>query len=130
MDKPTKEDIKWFWEKCGLVFHDGSGRNLYGWYMNNKLIFQAAPKPESIEFIGFLFRWAVPIITEKYGYHINIHLYARAVEGQMGRCAWVSITDNNRTPIKYIKTFALEKLEDSLYQAIYEVFKSKEKEVV
>lgn len=64
MTQPNKEQIQFVWEQCGLVFKDEVG--YHGWYKElgefglSGLERVYVPDIDSLEFLGFLFKYAVP----------------------------------------------------------------------
>ena len=67
---PTKEQIQWFWEQCGIKYM-GDGRWLYP---DGVIHWQAPPSIGSLEFLGFLFEYAVPKLTTQ-GCIVTLEIY-------------------------------------------------------
>ncbi|GAH34189.1 unnamed protein product [marine sediment metagenome] len=68
--EPTKEQIQWLWEQCGF-------RHKYGalfQYPEDYLPIQPLPSIDSLEFMGFLFKYAVPKFLEEYGEDATLEL--------------------------------------------------------
>jgi len=57
--EPTKEQIQWLLEQCGLTHKEDFNREPY-WELPDGSFIRALPDIDSLEFLGFLFKYAVP----------------------------------------------------------------------
>ncbi|GAF99065.1 unnamed protein product [marine sediment metagenome] len=56
---------KEFWEKCGFTYETMAPTRAFFWKTPDGLWLMELPSPDSIEYLGYLFKYAVPKVTNE-----------------------------------------------------------------
>lgn len=115
MNKPTKEQIQQFWEKCGFRFCLSASENPHYWLDPQGRAVNSPPPPD----LNNLFKWAVPKLDEG---EFDISLYRLLGEHKEDYTeGWTASVGNDGLNIAVYKSDNNPAI--ALFWAIWEVLK-------